>query len=120
MVLAVVDADPTLDGDGNGSAHGRDHRRDAGRDEFRLAHQAGAEAATLDTFRRAAAVQVDLVIAVLGADRGCAGEVRWVAPAELQGYRVLRRTEPQMAHPVAVQDGAAVHHLGVEQRVRRQ
>ena len=64
--ILVVDADPTLDRDrhGNCGLHGRDARAD----ERRLAHQAGSEPALLDAVRRAADVEVDLVVAELRAD----------------------------------------------------
>ena len=85
----VVDADAAFDGDGNGDR--ADHRRHAFGDQSRLAHQAGAETAALHAVGRAAAVQIDLVIAKIGADAGGLGEARRIGAAELQGDRMLRR-----------------------------
>ena len=87
---------------------------------LRLGHEAGAEAPPLNALRRAATVEVDLVIAEVGADRGSAGELGRLTAAQLQRHRMLALVEGEVASPVAVEDRPAVHHLGVEQGGRCQ
>ena len=65
------------------------HGRDAVADEGGLAHQAGAEAAVLDPVGRAAHIEVDLVVAELGADPRGLGELRRIGAAELDRDRML-------------------------------
>ena len=50
----------------------------------RLAHQAGAERAGLHPVGRAADIEVDLVVAEIGADPRRRGELRRLRPAELE------------------------------------
>src|SRR5271156_53704 len=64
--LLLVDADPALDRNGDVDRGG--HGRYAFGDQLGLAHQASAETAALDPVGRAAAVEIDLVIAELGAN----------------------------------------------------
>jgi hypothetical protein len=58
-----IDADATFDGDRD--LHGLAHRGHAFCDERWLTHQARAEATALHAIARAAAIQIDLVIAEL-------------------------------------------------------
>ncbi len=97
QLLAVVDADAAFDRDRHGGWDGGDHGGDAGGDMLRLGHEAGAEAPTLNALRRAAAVEVDLVIAEVGADRGGAGELGRLAAAQLQRHRMLALVEGEVA-----------------------
>ena len=69
------------------------HRGDAIADQRRLRHQAGAEAALLHALRRAADVEVDLVIAEIRADPRATRERRGIAAAELERDRMLGRIE---------------------------
>ena len=64
--LLLVDADPALDTDRNVDRRG--HRRDAVGDKVGLAHQAGAETAVSHPVGRAAAIEIDFVIAKPGAE----------------------------------------------------
>ena len=93
--LLLVDADAALDRHRN--VDGRRHRRDAFGDQARLAHQAGAEPAALHPVGRAAAIEIDLVIAELGADPRRLGEPRRIGAAELQRDRMLARVEADAA-----------------------
>src|SRR5471032_234052 len=113
----VVDADAVLDGDvdGDGVAHGLD----AVGHQLRLGHQAGAERALLHALGRAAAVQVDLVVAPLLAQPGGDGQVGRIAAAQLQGHRMLFVVEAQVALDVAVDQRAGGHHLRVQPGVAR-
>src|SRR5688572_33038868 len=79
VVIARVEPDAMLDGDWerDGIAHGCHARRD----QPGLGHQACAEAAGLHTLGRAAAVQVDLVIAPALAEARCVGERARIAAA---------------------------------------
>ena len=115
--LAVIDADAVLhrDVDIDHVAHGFH----AVGHQLRLGHQAGAKRAFLHALGRAAAVQVDFVIAPLLAQPGAGGQVCRVAAAQLQRHRVLFLIEAQMALHVAVHQRARRHHLGVEPGVAR-
>ena len=116
--LLLVDADAAFDGDRNVDRGG--HRRDAFGDQRRLAHQAGAEAAALHAVRRAAAVQVDFVIAEIGADAGGLGEPRRVGAAELQRDRMLDSVEADQPLARPEHDRVGGQHFGVEPSAARQ
>ena len=117
VIFAVVEPDPVLDRHRNRNriAHGLD----AVRDERGLRHQAGAEAARLHAFGRAAAVEVDLVVAPALAQLRAGGELRGIAAAQLQRQRMLGGIEIEVMRDVAVRERAARDHLGVEPRARR-
>ncbi len=116
ITVEIVDADPRLHGDGEGG--GRLHRRHAGRNRLRLRHQAGPEAAGLHPVGRAADIEVDLPIAITLRDFRTAGERFGIAPAELQGQRLLRRIKAQEPLGVAMDDRPRRHHLRIEQGAR--
>ena len=80
-------------------------------------HQAGAEPPRLHAVRRAADIEIDLVVAELGADARGLGELRRIAAANLQGDGMLIHVELEQPLPVAAQHRVRRHHLGVEQRV---
>ena len=117
VILDLVDADAVLDGDVD--RHRVAHRLDAVGHQLRLGHQAGAERALLHPLGRAAAVQVDLVVAVLLAQLRAGGQVGRIAAAQLQGDRMLFLVEAQMALDVAIHQRAGGHHLGVQPGVAR-
>src|SRR5690606_32270580 len=83
-------------------------------------HQAGAEGALLYPLARAAAVQIDLVVAVVRADAGGGREFGRLAAAELQRHRMLGGVEAEYALPVAKQDRLGREHLGIEARTTAQ
>jgi len=118
VVLLLIDAEPALHR--HRHPHRRAHGGDAIGDQGRLPHQAGAEAAGLHAVGGAADVEVDLVVAPVGADAAGRGQQGRVAAAQLQGDRVLGGIEAEQARAVAVDHGVGVQHLGVEQRLRRQ
>src|SRR5664280_1415029 len=111
VVLEAIDADAMFHGHRNGN--GVAHRLDAIGDQLGLGHETGAERAALDPLARAAAVEVDLVVAPTLTEPRTRGESRRVAAAELQRKRSLFAVEIEMARCVAVQQGARGHHLGV-------
>ena len=116
--ILVVDAEAAFDRDRH--RHARLHGRDAFRDEPRRGHQAGAEAPALDPARRTADVEVDLVVAEIGADpRGFTERFR-VGAAELHRDRVLDGIEAEQPRPVAEQHGTGREHLGIEQGATRE
>ena len=80
--ILIVDADAAFDRDRQPSR--RAHRRDAFGNEIGLGHEAGAEPPRLHAVRRTADIEVDLVIAELGADARRLGELLRVAAAELK------------------------------------
>ena len=115
VAVEIVNADPRLHGDGEGS--GRLHRRHAGRDRLRLRHQASAETAILHPVRRTADIEVDLLIAVVFRNDGAFCERVGIAPAELERQRLFRRIEAQEPVRVAMNDRPRRHHLRIEQRM---
>ena len=77
-----------------GTVDRRLHRGDAIADQLRLGHQAGAEPAVLHAVGRAADIEIDLVIAEVGADRArTAASASRIAAAELHRDRMLRRID---------------------------
>src|ERR1700691_5516345 len=98
----------------------RDHRLHAFGDESRLAHEPDAEAAALHAVGRTAAIEIDLVIAELGADarRFCKPARR--RSAELKRHGMLARVEADQALARAEYDRVRGHHLGIEQGVARE
>ena len=74
VALLLINTNAVFDGHWHvaGIAHGSD----AVADQLRFSHQAGAKAATLHTIRGATTVQVDFVVAPIGAELGAGGEVR--------------------------------------------
>ncbi len=112
--LLVVHADAALDCDGNRDR--ADHRRDAFCDDIRLAHQASAETTALHPVRGTAAVEIDLVIAEIGANPGRLDQPRRIGAAKLQGDRMLARIEADQPLARPKDYGVRCHHLGVEAR----
>ena len=90
--LLLVDADPAFDGHRNGDR--RDHRLDAVGDQRGLAHQAGAEPAALHPVRRAAAIEVDLVIAEIRADPRRLGSRAGSAPPSCNASGCSKGSKP--------------------------
>jgi hypothetical protein len=115
--VLVVDADAALHR--HGQRDGRLHGGDAIAHEARLLHQARAEAAVLNPVGGTAHIEVDLVIAEIGADPGGVREFPRVRAAELHRYRMLRRVEPEQPLPRPVDHGAGRHHLRIEARAAR-
>jgi hypothetical protein len=117
IVVALVDADPGLDGDRQRAR--RPHRPHARRDALRLGHQAGAEPRALHAIARAADIEIDLVVARGRAERRRPGQLLRRAAAELQRYRMLGRIEAQQPLARPVQQRPGRDHLGIEQRTPR-
>ncbi len=90
------------------------HRLDAVGHQCGLSHQAGAEAAILYPIGGAANVDIHLVIATLLGQLGAACEIGRIAATQLQGDGMFLLAVPQVI-PLAVNDGAGGHHLGIEQ-----
>ena len=88
VALEPVDADAVLHR--HRQRHRVAHRLDAVGDQRRLGHQAGAERAALHPLARAAAVEVDLVVAPALAEPRAGGELGRLAAAELQGHAAAR------------------------------
>ena len=115
--VLVVDADAALDRDREGRR--RPHRRNALGDEVGLAHQAGAEAAALHPIRRTAEIEIDLVIAELGADARGLGELAGSAPPSCSATGCSLGVEAEQPLARAVQHRIRRHHLGIEQGAAR-
>ena len=116
--LLLIDADATFHGHRNVDRRG--HRRDAVGDQPRLAHQAGPEPAALHPVGRAAAIEIDFVIAELGPDPRRLGEPRRVGAAELERNRMLGSVEADQTLARPEHDRVRRHHLGVEPRPARE
>ena len=116
--LLFVHADPAFER--HRQVHHRIHRRHARGHQLRFLHQAGAEASRLHAVGRATDIEVDLVIAELGANlRGLRQPHRFAA-AQLQRHRMLACIEADQPFPVAADHRFGRHHLGIEQGVLRQ
>ena len=113
--VLVVDADAALDGDRNGDRPG--HGADEIAHQMGLGHQAGAEAAFLDTIRGASDIEVDLAIAEVLADPCCLGEKPRLAAANLKGDRLLLGPEGEKALAVAMVHRLGRQHLRIEERM---
>ncbi len=116
--VLIVDAEPALDRDW--PRHRRLHRRHAFPDQFRLAHQAGAEAAVLHAIGGAADIEIDFVIAEVGADPRRLRQIFRIAAAELQRHRMLGGIEAEQALARAMDDGVGRDHLRIEERMARE
>src|SRR3954468_1697304 len=116
--VLLVNPDAALHRDRH--SHGGLHRGHALTHELRLRHQAGAEAPLLHAVGGAADIEVDLVIANVGADACALGERVRVRATELDGYRMFGRIEGEQALAVSAQHRAGRDHLGVEERAARE
>ncbi len=110
--ILLIDAQAAFDRSRN--PHRCADRRHAFGDQHRLAHQTGAEGATLHAVGRTADIEIDLVEPQVLPDPGGGGQGPRIGAAELQRHRVFRRTEGQEPRPIAVDDRAGGEHLGVE------
>ena len=116
--LLLVDADAALDRDRNVDRRG--HRHNAFGDQLGFAHEAGAETAALHPVGRAAAIEIDLVVAEFGADARRLREPFWLRPAELERHGMLARVEADQPLARAEYDRIRRHHLGIEPRAARE
>ena len=114
VVLGLVHAEAMLDG--HRQPAGAAHLGDRLGHQCGLVHQAGAEAVLLHALGGAAAVEVDLVVAVARADLGALAQLMGIGAAQLQRHRMLALVEAQVAIAAAVEDRVDRDHLGVEQR----
>ncbi len=85
--------------------------------QFRLGHQNGADLALLHPIRRAAHIEIDLVVPVLLGNSGRFGQIPGLAAAKLQGYRMLFVIERQKPLTIPAQYRLGHHHFGIEQGV---
>ena len=118
ITLVLVDANAVLHGDRH--LHRIHHGLDAIGDVLGLLHQAGPKSTALHPVTGAAAVQVDFVIPPLRAQLRTAGQGGRIVATELQRHRMLFGVKAQMPLGAAVDDGAGIHHLGVQQHMATQ
>lgn len=116
--LLVIDADAAFDRDRN--IDRRLHRHDRRRDQIGLTHQTGAECAILHAIGRTAAVEIDFVIAVVGADARALRQRLRLAAAKLQRDGMFGGIIAQQAIARTEEDRARRHHFCIEQRLTRQ
>ena len=107
-----VDADAVFDG--NGDADRVLHGVEAVGNQHDFVHQTRAERAFLYARAGAAAVEVDLVVAVFFGGFGRFRQIGRVAAAQLQGDGLLAFVEHQKAVFVAINDGAGIDHFAVK------
>ena len=118
IVLAPVDADAVLDR--HRHLHHRLHRRHAIGHPLGLGHQAGAKGSLTHPVTGAAAIQVDLVVAIgLPLSRGAGQQLRIIA-AQLQHHAVALLAPPQQMVQIAMRNGLRRHHLGIQPDPLRQ
>jgi hypothetical protein len=96
------------------------HGAYAAGDQRGFRHQAGTEAAVLHPVRRAADIEVDLVVAVAFADGRGLRQPGRIGAAQLQRDRMLRGIEGEQAVSMPVHHGLRRHHLRVQPRAPRQ
>jgi hypothetical protein len=106
-----------LDGDVDG--HRIAHRLHAIGHQLRLGHQASAKRPALHALGRAAAVEVDLVVAPLLPQLRADRQVRRIAAAQLQGHRMLDLVIAQMARHIAMDQRAGGDHLCIQPGMAR-
>ena len=107
-----VDADAVFDG--NGDFDRVLHGVEAVGNQHDFVHQTRAERAFLYARAGAAAVEVDLVVAVFFGGFGRFRQIGRVAAAQLQGDGLLAFVEHQKAVFVAINDGAGIDHFAVK------
>ena len=81
---------------------------------------ATAEAPGLHAVGRAAAVEVDLVVAPVGSDARSLRQQRGIAAPQLQRQRLFAAVEAEQALAIAVDDRVGVHHFRVQAHTRCQ
>ena len=118
VVLVLIHPQPAFDR--HRDRHGRSHRRHTLGHQRRLAHQAGTKTPGLHAVGRAAAVEVDLVIAPVGGDARGLGQQCRITAAQLQRQRLLDRVKTEQALAIAVDHRIGMHHLGIQTGTRRQ
>ena len=107
-----VDADAVFDG--NGDLDRVLHGVEAVGNQHDFVHQTRAERAFLYAWAGAAAIEVDLVVAVFFGGFGCFRQIGRVAAAQLQGDGLLTFVKHQKAVFVAIDDGARIDHFAVK------
>ena len=107
-----VNADAVFDG--NGDADRVLHGVEAVGNQHDFVHQTRAERAFLYARAGAAAVEVDLVVAVFFCGFGRFRQIGRVAAAQLQGDGLLAFVEHQKAVFVAINDGTGIDHFAVK------
>ena len=118
IVLTPVDANAMLDR--HRHLHHRLHRRHAIGHPLGLGHQAGAKGPLAHPVTGAAAIQVDLVVAIgLPLTRSPRQQLRIIA-AQLQHHAVALLASPQQMVQITMRNGLCRHHLGIQPGPPRQ
>ena len=118
IVLTPVDANAMLDR--HRHLHYRLHRRHAIGHPLGLGHQAGAKGPLAYPVTGAAAIQVDLVVAIgLPLTCGLRQQLRIIA-AQLQHHAVALLAPPQQMVQITMRNGLCRHHLGIQPGPPRQ
>ncbi len=117
VAVRAVDADAALHRHRHG--HRRLHRRHAVTDQRGFRHQARAKAPGLHPVRRAADVEVDLVVTEIRPDARRLRQLRRVTAAKLQGHRMFGRAVREQIRRIAAQQRLRRDHLRVQQRAAR-
>src|SRR4029079_10499717 len=113
--ILFINADAAFDG--HRHRNGGFHCRHAIADQPRLGHQAGSEPTFLNTIRRASNVEIDFVVAEIGADAGRLRKCLRIASTKLKANRMLERVKGEKTPTIAMQHRARREHLRVDQRM---
>ena len=111
VAFDFVNADPVFDGDRHG--HHICHGLDAIGHQCGLVHQTCAESAALHAFARAAAIEINLVIAPLLAQACAVRQIGRLRATQLQCHRMFFGLKPQMASHIAMHQSSGCYHFGV-------
>ena len=107
-----IDADAVFDG--NGNLNRILHGIETVGNQHDFVHQTRAERTFLHARAGAAAVEVDLVVAVFFGGFGGFRQIGRIAATQLQGDGLLAFVEHQKAVFVAINDGAGIDHFAVK------
>ncbi len=118
--IAVLVVDANAGFDSHRHIDGRHHFPNASGNDVRVRHQAGAEPAVLYPVRRAADVDIHLVIPGLCRFRGSFRHQHGIAAAELDGQGVLGRIKAQQGIRITVMQCIRRDHLRVQACARAQ
>ena len=113
--VLFINADTAFDRhlDRTGRAHGRNTLSH----QIGRLHQNRAKSARLNTIRRATAVQVHLVIAIVRRNLCRLGQFSGIRSPQLDSDGMFGRIKPQQTITVPVNNSGRCHHFGIQQRL---
>ena len=118
IVFDLINTDTVLDRHIN--IHSIEHRFTAIGHQYGLSHQTGTKGASLHAFTRAAAIEIDFIVAPVLSDFRACRQILRIAAAQLQSHGMLFFIEVKMTRFVAVDDRACRYHFRIEPRMMRE